>query len=103
LVAATTRTSIFRVLFSPTLLHLVFLQHAQQIDLHSWREFPDFVEQQRPAVRGFERPGPVTRCTGEGTARMSDQFAFEQGLGDCGAVDGDERTFRSHRFLVDCG
>jgi len=80
---------------------LVLLQRAQQLDLHRGGHLADLVEQQRPAAGSLEQARSVLRRAGERTARMSEQLALEQRLGDGSAVDRDERTGRACGFLVE--
>ena len=55
---------------------LAFLQHAQELALQIDGDFPDFVEKERPAVGGFEPPGPIFDGTAEGAFHMTEKFAF---------------------------
>src|SRR4029079_12901306 len=66
---------------------LALLQRAQQLDLYGGRNLADLVEQQRPTVGGLEQAGSILRRACERTARMSEQLALEQGLGDRAARD----------------
>ena len=80
---------------------LPLLQRAQQLDLHAGRDLADFVEQQRPAVGRLEQARAVLRRAGERAARVAEELALEQGLGDGAAVDRDERPRRARGLLVD--
>ena len=62
---------------------------------------PDLVEQHGPAVGPLELAGAPRRCPGESTALMSEQLAFDQRLGNGGAVDGDEGACLSRTVVVD--
>ena len=68
------------------------LQEAQQLDLERQRHVADLVEEQRAALRLLDLAlGGLDRA-GEGALFVPEQLAFEQGLGDRGAVDRDERA-----------
>ncbi len=71
--------------------HLALLQHAQQLDLQRQRHIADLVEKQRAAAGLLEQPGLRLAGAGERTLGMAEKFRLEQGFGNGGAVDGDER------------
>src|SRR4051812_27892875 len=56
-------------------------------------EFADFVDEQRPAVGHLEQPLLGGDRAGKRSLFVSEQLAFQQRLGERGAIDGD------HRFL----
>ena len=74
---------------------LAFLDRAQQLGLRTRREFADLVEKQRAAIRLLEQARAVGGRAGEGPARMSEQFRFEEVVAERGAVDGAEAAHPS--------
>ncbi len=68
------------------------LKNAKQFDLHVQRQVADFVEEQRAAVGHLEAAQTVCYRTSEGTLTVAEQFALEQILRDCAAIDRDKRT-----------
>ena len=78
-----------------------FLQGAQQLGLKCDRQFGDFVEEQRAAVRRQEQPfGRIGRA-GEAALAMAKQHRFHHGFRQRGAVDGDEIARRAARLGVE--
>ena len=69
------------------------LQHAQDLGLRGGGHVADLVEEERAAVALLEFADALEGGAGEGAAFVAEQFAFEQLLGDGGAVDGQERLF----------
>ena len=67
------------------------LQHAQQLGLHRQRHVADLVEEQRAAAALLELADPAAVGAGEGALLVAEQLAFQQVLGDGGAVDGVKR------------
>ncbi len=65
---------------------------AQELDLHAGRHLADLVKKQRSATGRLEQAGAVLGCPGERTPRVSEELALQQRLGDCSAVDRDERS-----------
>jgi hypothetical protein len=77
----------------PDPLEFLFLQHAQQPDLHVGFDAADFVQKRwclcgpvRNARLLFDRPG-------EGPLFVAEQLALDQVVGNGGAVDLDEGRF----------
>ena len=66
---------------------LAFLQGAQQLGLKAAVHLGDFVEQQGAAVGLLELADAPRHRAGEGALLMAEQLAFQQVLGDGGAVD----------------
>ena len=81
--------------------HLVFLQHAQQLDLQAHRHVADLIEQQGAAFGRLEQAYVVAGGAGEGAFFMAEQFGLEQVFGHRTAVDGDEWHVFSWAGLVD--
>ena len=65
------------------------------------RHVADLVEEQGAAEGGFEQPAPVLHRAGEGAALVAEQLAFQQALGDRGAVERDERSAGARTGAVD--
>ena len=70
--------------------HGAFLQHTQQLDLHSQRHFTDLVEEDSAAVGHFKQAALVLVGSGESAFQVSEEFALEQSLGKRSAVHGNE-------------
>ena len=68
-----------------------FLQEAEQFHLSLHGEVADLVEEQGAAVSGFRAADTPGNCSGESSFFMSEQFTFDQILGESRAVQGDER------------
>ena len=69
---------------------LALLDGAQQLGLQADVHLADLVEQQRAAVGLLELADAPGDGAGEGALLVAEQLGFQQGLGDGGAVDGDE-------------
>ena len=82
-------------------LELFLLQDSQQLGLHWRRQFANLVEKQGSIIGGLQLSLPHPDGAGVCPLLMSEEFAFEQGFGDCGAVDGDKGPFVSRAALVD--
>jgi hypothetical protein len=70
--------------------HLLFLDHAQQLDLHGRRHFGDLVEEQRAAVGRLEQALLVGVGAGEGALGVAEQLVGQQLLVEGAAVHRDE-------------
>ena len=70
--------------------NLPFFYGSQQLNLTAWRHVSDFVEEKRPAVRDLEEAFFVLESRCEAALLVAEEFAFQQGVGDCAAVDRDE-------------
>ena len=82
--------------------HLVFLQHAQQLDLQAHRHVADLVQHQRAAVGFLEQALVTARCAGERAFLVTEQFRLEQVLGHRAAVDRDKRLVFATRSRYEC-
>ena len=82
-------------------LNLAALEEAQQARLHLQAHLADFVEEQRSAMRRLEPADLVAIGAGETATSVPEQLGFEQAVGDCRAVDGDERAGRARGVGVD--
>ena len=93
------RTSTGDLLTSADALDHPLLQEAQQLDLQRQRQVADLVEEQGAAVGDLDLAECRLGGAGEGALLVAEQLAFEQRLGNRGAVDGDESLFRP---LISC-
>ena len=75
-------------------LHRLFLQHAQHLGLRLQAHVADLVEKDRPAVGDLELAAPIGDRAGERAAHVAEQLAFDQLLGNRGAVHFDEGAVR---------
>src|ERR1700678_897375 len=67
-----------------------FLQHAKELYLHGKRHLADFIEKDRSAAGHFEQSALILIGHGESSLEIAEEFTFEQSLGECAAVYGDE-------------
>ena len=82
-------------------LELLLLEGSEQLCLHGRGEFADLVEEQRSVFGCFKLAFSHSDGAGVCTFLMTEEFTFEERLGDCGAVDGDEWAILSRAGLVD--
>src|SRR5208282_2607395 len=82
--------------------NLLIFENAKQFGLHLRPHLCDLVEQKGSAVRAFETAFAPAIRAGEGAALVAEQFAFDQGLRNGRAIDGDVGTAMARRFVVDC-
>ena len=80
---------------------VVFLEHAQQLDLQAHGHVADLVEQQRAAIGGLEQALVIAYCAGERSFDVAEQLRLEQVFGHRAAVDGDERLGAARAGVVD--
>ena len=92
--AAIRRTSTFTCSRAAEPLELALLQNAQKFYLRGGGDVSDFVEEQRALVGQLEFAGLTGGGAGEGAFFVAEEFALEQGFGNRGAVDLDERAGR---------
>ena len=59
-------------------LEALLLEEAQQLGLQRRRHLADFVEEDRPAVGGFEQAPLLHPRVGEGPALVAEELALEQ-------------------------
>ncbi len=71
-------------------LDLAGFEEPQQQPLHALARLPDFVHEEGAAMRQFECAGSIAVCAREAAAHVAEEFRFEQGFGERGAVHGDE-------------
>ena len=53
------------------------LQNAEQLALHRQRQFADFIEEQRAAMRIEEQALTPAVCAGEGSLDVAEQFGLD--------------------------
>ena len=94
------RTSTVRVCALPTGSKVAFLQHTQDLGLGGRRHVAHLVEEQRAAVGLVEAADAIGHGPGEGSLDMAEQFAFQQGFRNGGAIDGDERLVPARAVVV---
>jgi hypothetical protein len=73
--------------------HFLFLDRAQQLDLHGRRHFGDLVEKQRAAVSGDEQAG-LADGAGESASFVAEQFVGQQFFVEGAAVHRQEGAVR---------
>ena len=81
--------------------HRLFLDGAQQLDLHGHRQFGDLVEEQGAAFGRLEQAGLVGVGTGEAAFLVAEELAFHQFGGNRAAVHRHERAVGARAFVVD--
>ena len=69
----------------------LLLEKSQQLGLQCWRHLADLIEEHRSAIRGLEQPPLLLTGVGECAAFVTEEFAFEQLLGQRRTCDVDER------------
>jgi len=72
-------------------LKLAILQQAKHFGLRGKRHIADLVEKDRTAMALLELTDPLPVGAGERAFLMAEQLAFQQRLGDRGAVDRQKR------------
>ncbi len=79
---------------------LALLEDPEELRLERERHLRHLVEEERAAVGDLEEPFLVVGRAGEGAATVAEKLAFEQVLGDCSAVLGDEKLIAPFRTVV---
>src|SRR3954465_14674172 len=91
-------------------LKRVTFEHTQELGLNLRAHLADFVKHERSLVGRFELAYLALRRSGECTFFMTKQFAFQQGLRKCRAIETTKWRFfsrarkmycSSHKFLAD--
>ncbi len=77
------------------------LQDAEEFGLHGEGHVADFVEEEGAAVGVFEAALAVAAGVGEGSADVAEEFVFEGGFVEAGAVEGDEAFGAAAGVLVE--
>src|ERR1700677_3599064 len=70
-----------------------FLKYAQQFGLHACWHVADFIEEDNPTLRHFKSTVPLNCRTGKSSFFVAEQFAFQQGFRQGGAIDRHEGTW----------
>ena len=68
-------------------LHFALLQKSQQLGLQAQRQFADFIEEKRSALRRVNSSDARLHRSGERSLGVAEQFSLEQRFGNSGAVD----------------
>ena len=71
--------------------HRLILEDLQELGLDALRQEAHFIQQQGAAMRRLEQAGFGLTRVGEGSALEAEELGLEEGLGNRGAVDLDER------------
>jgi hypothetical protein len=100
-VAQTTRTSTGISPRPAQSFDHALLQKAQQLGLQRHRQVADLVEEQGAFAGVFDLADGLLGGAGERALLVAEQFGFQQGVGDGGAVDGDEALVGARRQFVD--
>ncbi|OPZ05947.1 MAG: hypothetical protein BWZ08_02381 [candidate division BRC1 bacterium ADurb.BinA292] len=82
-------------------LDFALLEDAEEFDLRGGGEVADLVEEDRAAVGQFEATLAHRDGAGEGPLLVAEEFAFEDRLGEGGAVDLDEGLVGAEAVVVD--
>ena len=85
----------------PEPLELALLQNAQELGLRGEAHFGDLVEKEHAARRELHLPGLCLLRAGERAALVAKQLRLEQLLGQCGAIQRDERPAPARRRGMD--
>ena len=80
-----------------TKLLRIFLQDPQKLHLKGQRQFTDFIQKNRAAVRFLKQPVFIFICAGKCAFFITEQFAFQNMLRNSGAVYGDKGPFAAIR------
>ena len=83
-------------------LNLSTLEEPEEMGLHLQAHFRDLVEEDRAPVRRLEPPHAIAVGAGEASARVPEEFRFEEGVGDRRAVHRDEGAWCTRRVGVEC-
>jgi len=82
-------------------LHLSALQEPQEHGLHAKTHLADFVEEDRAHVGSLELSWLITIGAGEAALHVTEQFGFEECLGQASAIDGREDMVGSRSARMD--
>ena len=75
-------------------------QHTQQFALHREGQFADLVQENRAAMRHFEKPNAAFVRAGEGPFAVSEQLTLNQIFGQRSTVDCHEWHVRTEAMIV---
>ncbi len=90
-------------LSSADALELTLLDDAEDLDLGRQGQLADLVEKDRSSGRAFEPPGLLAVGPGERAALVAEQFALDEPLGECAAIDANKRSARAIRMAMERG
>src|SRR5207244_2424330 len=68
------------------------LKEAQELHLQCQRHVADLIEEQRSPLSQFDLPLHLPHCAREGPSFVSEEFALQEGLRYCAAIDDDKRS-----------
>ena len=77
------------------------VEDAQEAHLCREGHFADFIEEDGAAVGGFKDARSLRACVGKRTFFVAEEFAFEEGFGDCAAVDDEKGLVAARALPVD--
>jgi len=78
-----------------------FFEDAKELGLAGQGQFADFVEEEGAALREFDFADFAIAGAGEGAAFVTEEFVFEERVGNGGAIESDERLLAAMRKLMD--
>src|SRR6187431_486407 len=70
--------------------HFPILQHAQQLGLRARRQLANLVEEQGAAVSFLKQSRSLSDGAGERASRVTEEFCFDQFVGQRGTIQGAE-------------
>src|SRR5262249_42371231 len=76
------------------------LKEPQELHLQRQRHVADLVKEQRSALSQFDLALDLPHRTRKGALLVSEEFAFQQGLGYGPAIDNDKRSIASRALVV---
>src|SRR5215813_14400197 len=79
----------------------LLLKDAQERDLHFRRQFADFIEENRSAIRRLKPPDPLLQRSGECPLFVAEQLARDEFRRQCRTIHFDQSTSGSRRPPVD--
>ena len=85
----------------PDRAHLLFLQHPQELHLERQGQLSDLVEEEGSVVGLDEEAAPRATGAGERALCVTEEFALEQAVRNCAAVDRNECLCPTWRLGVD--
>src|SRR6185369_9603704 len=86
---------------APEAFEFPLLEDAEELGLQRRGDLADLVEEQGARVGHFELAGLAEDRSGERSFLVAEELAFEQRLGEGGAVDRDERPARPPALAMD--
>src|SRR5579863_5362938 len=70
--------------------HFSAFEHAQQAGLKGGTGGGQLVQKKSTGIGGFKQTGAIGGGSGERTFDVTEEFRFEQSIGEAGAIHGDE-------------